>query len=75
MLSILGIKKISVQGGYSMKDNLLLTGIIGISDIPFTAEELTGLLRSVNQEVVEEEEVLSDRLYYYDWGKKEMRRA
>ena len=32
-----------------------------------TAEELTGLLRAVNREVVEEEEVLSDQLYYYDW--------
>ena len=41
----------------------------------FTAEELTELLRAVNREVVEEEEVLADRLYYYDWGKKEMRRA
>ena len=41
----------------------------------FTAEELTGLLRAVNREAVEEEEVLSDWLYYYDWEKKEMRRA
>ena len=41
----------------------------------FTAEELTELLRAVNRVVVEEEEVLADRLYYYDWGKKEMRRA
>ena len=41
----------------------------------FTAEELTGLLRAVNREVVEEEEVLSDQLYYYDWEKKEMRRV
>ena len=41
----------------------------------FTAEELTGLLRAVNREVVEEEEVLSDWLYYYDGKKGEMRRA
>ena len=40
-----------------------------------TAEELTGLLRAVNREVVEEEEVLSDQLYYYDGKKGEMRRA
>ena len=41
----------------------------------FTAEELTGLLRAVNREVVEEEEVLSDQLYYYDGKKGKMRRA
>ena len=41
----------------------------------FTAEELTGLLRVVNREVVEEEEVLADWLYYYDGKKGEMRRA
>ena len=41
----------------------------------FTAEELTELLRAVNREVVEEEEVLADEIYYYDWEKKEMRRA
>ena len=41
----------------------------------FTAEELTGLLRAVNREAVEEEEVLSDWLYYYEWEKKKMRRA
>lgn len=40
-----------------------------------TAEELTGLLRAVNREVVEEEEVLSDQLYYYEGEKGEMRRA
>ena len=40
-----------------------------------TAEELTELLRAVNREVVEEEEVLSDQLYYYDGKKGEMRRA
>ena len=41
----------------------------------FTKEELTDLLRSVNREVVSEEEVLSNWLYYYDGRKDEIRRA
>ena len=32
----------------------------------FTREELTNLLRSVNSEIVSEEEILSDHLYYYE---------
>ena len=32
----------------------------------FTQEELTSLLRSVNSEIVSEEEILSDHLYYYE---------
>ena len=32
----------------------------------FTKEELTSLLRSVNSEIVSEEEILSDHLYYYE---------
>ena len=32
----------------------------------FTQEELTNLLRSVNSEIVSEEEILSDHLYYYE---------
>ena len=39
----------------------------------FTREELTNLLRSVNSEIVSEEEILSDHLYYY--GGKEIRRV
>ena len=38
-------------------------------------EELTELLRAVNREEVADEEILSNDMYYYDWGKKEMRRA
>ena len=32
----------------------------------YTQEELTNLLRSVNSEIVSEEEILSDHLYYYE---------
>ena len=32
----------------------------------YTREELTNLLRSVNSEIVSEEEILSDHLYYYE---------
>ena len=39
----------------------------------WSREELTGLLRAVNREVVEEEEVLSDELYC--WRSGEFRRA
>ena len=39
----------------------------------FTQEELTNLLRSVNSEIVSEEEILSDHLYYYEG--KELRRV
>ena len=39
----------------------------------WSKEELTGLLRAVNREVVEEEEVLSDELYC--WRSGEFRRA
>ena len=39
----------------------------------FTREELTNLLRSVNSEIVSEEEILSDHLYYYEG--KELRRV
>lgn len=41
----------------------------------FTAEELTEVLRTANREVLKEEDVLSDDLYYYDGMIGEMRRV
>lgn len=41
----------------------------------FTGEQLTDCLRIVNREIVREEEILSDKLYYYDAGTEEIREA
>ena len=41
----------------------------------FTGAELTDLLRVVNRDVVAEDEVLGDQIYYYDGEKGEMRRG
>ena len=37
-----------------------------------TAEELSNMVREVNQEQVDPEERLSDHVYYYDWDKGEI---